>query len=338
MDHGLTTSRRMLLAGGALGAVALAGCTKAAAPVETAQTPLWNAEYVAMKGPVKLQMYRRREGEPKAGEPAKPVIMLVHGSSLSALSTYDLGVPGEDYSMMNFLARAGYDVFTMDHENYGKSSRTSSNSDIASGADDLVAAMGVITKETGKTKVHFFGESAGAIRIGFFENQHPEMVDRMILGAFTYTGKEAPTLIARAKRIDEWRASNVRKRDREMIESIFTRDGGPPTASRPAIEALIKQELAYGDTAPTGTYIDMSVNLPLVDPAKVKAPTMLIRGLIDQNSTMAEHYEFFDKLQMNLKQLNVIPGGHALASGAGYRQLHHAIDAFLTMPAEGVAT
>jgi pimeloyl-ACP methyl ester carboxylesterase len=289
-----------------------------------------------MKGPVKLQIYRRREGEPKAGDAPKPVVMLIHGSSLSALSTYDLGVPGEDYSMMNFLARAGYDVFTMDHENYGKSSRTSSNSDIASGAADLLAAVPVIQKESGATKIDFFGESAGAIRLGMYANNHPEAIRRLIFGGFTYTGKEAPTLIERAKKIDEYRASNVRKRDAAMIESIFTRDG-KPSASPAAIAALVKQEMAYGDTAPTGTYIDMSVNLPLVDPAKITVPTMLIRGQIDQNSTFAELYDFWNKMPVADKQLIVVPGGHALASGIGYRHMWHAVDGFLTMPDTAVS-
>jgi hypothetical protein len=59
--------------------------------------------------------------------------------------------------MMNVFARWGFDVWTMDHENYGKSGRTSGNSDIVSGAQDLKAAMPVIVKETGRQKMHFMG-------------------------------------------------------------------------------------------------------------------------------------------------------------------------------------
>ena len=36
---------------------------------------------------------------------------------------------------MNVFAELGYDVWTMDHENYGRSSRTEGNSDIASGVE-----------------------------------------------------------------------------------------------------------------------------------------------------------------------------------------------------------
>ena len=42
---------------------------------------------------------------------------------------------------MNTFAQYGFDVWTMDHENYGRSSRTDSNSDIASGVEDLKAGI-----------------------------------------------------------------------------------------------------------------------------------------------------------------------------------------------------
>jgi hypothetical protein len=36
--------------------------------------------------------------------------------------------------------------------------------------------------------------------------------------------------------------------------------------------------MQYGDTVPSGTYVDMAVNLPLVDPAKVLSPVLMTRG------------------------------------------------------------
>ena len=50
---------------------------------------------------------------------------------------------------MNVFANWGYDVWTMDHENYGRSThRDSTNSDIASGAEDIKAGMQVIVQST----------------------------------------------------------------------------------------------------------------------------------------------------------------------------------------------
>ena len=44
---------------------------------------------------MKLNLWRKRVGAPKAGEPPLPVLFLVHGSSNSTRSSYDLDVPGK---------------------------------------------------------------------------------------------------------------------------------------------------------------------------------------------------------------------------------------------------
>ena len=125
---------------------------------------------------------------------------------------------------MNVFAELGYDVWTMDHENYGRSSQTQSNSDIASGVKDIQAGMEVIARETGQQKVHLFGESSGGLRAGAYAMAEPTRVDRLVLGAFTYKGENSPTLTERAKNLDYYRTHNRRLRDRAMIRSIFTRD------------------------------------------------------------------------------------------------------------------
>src|SRR5258708_27191005 len=89
---------------------------------------------------------------------------------------------------MNVFARAGFDVWTMDHEGYGRSSRTDGNSDIASGVEDLAAGSALVARETGQAKLHFLGESSGALRAGAFAMAQPDRVDRLVLEAFTRAG------------------------------------------------------------------------------------------------------------------------------------------------------
>ena len=126
---------------------------------------IWSAEYWAKKGDVKLNLWRKRVGAPKPGEAALPTVFLVHGSSNSSRSSYDLTVPGKgEYSLMNVLARDGYDVWTMDHDGYGHSGSSGNSSDIASGVEDLKAAVPVVVQETGQPKLHFYGTSSGGIR------------------------------------------------------------------------------------------------------------------------------------------------------------------------------
>ena len=129
-------------------------------------------EYLVKKGEVDLYVYRKRENNPVI---EKPVLFLVHGSSLSALPGYDLQVPNyaTEYSVMNHFARHGFDVWTMDHEGYGKSSRTDRNSNIGMAVEDLDAAMTVVERETGQKSAHFYGQSSGSLRAALFAQTRP---------------------------------------------------------------------------------------------------------------------------------------------------------------------
>ena len=120
-------------------------------------------EHWAKKDDVDLYLDRKRV----PGPVSQPVLMLVHGSSFSGRGGFDLQVPGHPrYSLMDEFARYGFDVWTMDHEGYGRSTRTMSNSDILSGVEDLRAALPLIEHVTGRSSVMMFGQSSGAIRAG----------------------------------------------------------------------------------------------------------------------------------------------------------------------------
>ena len=328
----VAVSRRLALAGTA--AIATATVSR---PAGAGVPEFWFREYQAVKTrdgqPIHLAMYRKRVGAPHTGGKVLPVLFLVHGSSGAALSGFDLSIPGHgEYSMMNTFARAGFDVWTMDHEGYGKSDRTDGNSDIASGVEDLKAAVAVVARETGQTRSHFLGESSGALRAAAFAMAEPDRVGRMILAAHTYTGKGSPTLAKRAEGLEYYKTHNRRPRDLAMIQSIFTRDR--PGTTDPAVPAAVaKAELIYGDTVPSGTYLDMTSKLPVVEPEKILSPVMVARGEFDGIATMEDLWDFFVKLPNGDKQFSVIAGAaHALGTCRARFAFWHAGIAFLTMP------
>jgi alpha-beta hydrolase superfamily lysophospholipase len=325
-NHIITTSRRSVLVGAPMAAAV-------AAKPASATEAFWTEGYQAKKGDVTLALYRKRLHAPRPNEPKLPVLFLVHGSSVSSLPSFDLTVPGAgEYSMMNVFARYGFDVWTMDFEGYGKSTVTSGNSDIASGVADLRAAVPIVERETGLKKFHFMGESSGAIRAGAFAVAEPDSVDRLVLEAFTYTGKGSPTLAKRGEQTEFYRTHNRRPRDEKMILSIFTRD--KPGTSDPRVPAAIaKMEMPNGDSVPTGTYLDMTANLPLVDPTKVQAPVLMVRGQYDGISTEEDLLDFFTKLPTPDKQYAVIPGAaHAVGTSLTRAELWHVVREFLTLP------
>src|SRR5205823_6604102 len=137
------------------------------------------------------------------------------------------------------------------------------NADVSCGADDVAAASDYIMRENGAQKLLLYGASSGALRAGLFAQRHPERVRRLALDALVWTGEGSPTLAERKKRLPEYRASNRRPIDRAFVHSIFTRDH-PGTSDLTVVDAFADAVLALDTSVPTGTYIDMSANLPVV--------------------------------------------------------------------------
>jgi alpha-beta hydrolase superfamily lysophospholipase len=299
---------------------------------DSGQPKIWSHEYWAKKGDVSLFLFRKRIGMPQPGQPL-PVLFLAHGSSLSSLPTYDLSVPGHgEYSMMDKFAEYGFEVWTMDFEGYGRSSRTKGNSDIASGVEDLKVAADVIQKETGQTRFHLYGESSGALRAGLYAMAHSDCVDRLLLASLTYTGQGSPTLTKRATSLDYYRTHNTRPRDRAMIASIFTRDKAG--TSDPAVaEAVADAEMKFGDSVPTGSYLDMLTKLPILDPARLPMPVLILRGEYDGIATEDDVLDFFKGLRTQQREIAILPGAaHAVALGINRHQLWYVMRSFLGEP------
>jgi alpha-beta hydrolase superfamily lysophospholipase len=261
------------------------------------------------------------------------VLFLAHGSSVSSRPSFDLSVPGfGEYSLMDQFAEYGFDVWTMDFEGYGRSSQSAGNSDIATGVEDLKAAAAVVSRETGQEQFHFYGESGGALRAGAFAMNYPAMVRRLVLLSFTWTGEGSPTLAKRGESIEYFRKHNRRPRDRSMIRSIFTRD--KPGTSDPAVaDAMADAELQFGDTVPTGTYLDMTTKLPIVDPLKLHVPVLIARGEYDGIATEQDLLNFYQKLPLADREFVILPGAsHSVALGLNRHQFWHVVRSFLEMP------
>lgn len=296
-------------------------------------TDMWSEEYWAQKGDVKLYMFRKRLGAPVAGETPKPVFFLVHGSSFSGPTGFDLHVPGKaDYSLMEKFAEDGYDVWTMDHEGYGKSDSTDGNSPIEEGVKDLKAGMEIVERETGQSSIAFYGSSSGALRAAAFAEQYPQHANSLILDAFVWTGRDAPTLIERAKKMDQWTASNMRTVDRSFFQSIFTRDM-PGTSEDGVADALADTELAICNEVPTGTYVDMCSKLPVCDPTKIDCPVLIIRGEHDGIATEEDLLNYFNLLPNRNKQFAIMAGqAHVSHLGVNRARFWHVVRRFLEMP------
>ena len=287
-------------------------------------------EHWTRKGDVRLFLWQK----PAASSTPKGTILFVHGSSMSGRPTFDLQVPGRPYSsVMEWFAERGFDTWTLDHEGYGSSDKSRPiNCDIANGADDLDAGSRYVMSQTGANKLLLYGISSGALRAALFAQRHPQRVARLALDAMVWTGEGSPTLEQRRKRLAEFRAKNRRPIDRAFVRSIFERDH-PGTADAATVEAFATAILAYDDSVPTGTYVDMCSRLPLVDPEKINVPTLIMRGQHDGIASIEDLLKFFALLPHPDKQFAVMEGiSHASFQQKNYMNVYHILHAFFSQP------
>ena len=288
-------------------------------------------EHWTKKGDVCLFLWEKYVGSP---EGKKGTVLFVHGSSMASQPTFDLVVPGRpESSVMDWFARRGFATWCVDMEGYGRSDKNRPiNSDIANGADDLAAATDYILKTRRSGPFLVYGISSGALRAALFAQRHPERVKRLALDAFVWTGEGSPTLEQRRKRLPEYQSKTRRPIDRAFVRSIFTRDH-PGTAEDRVVEAFADAILALDDSVPTGTYVDMCAKLPVVDPAKITAPTILMRGEYDGIAGFDDLIAFFKALPNPDKQFAVMPGiAHASFQQKNYQLVYHILYSFFTQP------
>ena len=288
-------------------------------------------EHWTHKGDIRLFLWEKKAtGKvPHAG-----TIFFVHGSSMASQPTFDLHVPGRPWSSaMDWFAAHGFDTWTMDHEGYGRSDKQRDiNFDISNGADDLAAGSAYILEKTGARSLLMYGISSGALKAALFTERHPERVAKLALDAFVWTGEVSPTLAPRKKKLPEFLAKNRRPIDRDFVHSIFQRDH-PGTADEATINAFADAILTLDDSMPTGTYVDMCSKLPLLSPAKINVPTLILRGEHDGIAALDDLIDFFKLLPNMNKQFSVMAGiSHASFQQKNYLMVYQIMHSFFTMP------
>jgi pimeloyl-ACP methyl ester carboxylesterase len=261
-------------------------------------------------------------------------ILFVHGSSMASTPTFDLTVPGRpDSSVMDWFAKRGFDTWCVDMEGYGRSTKSRDiTCDISNGADDLDAASRYIMDLRGSGPLMVYGISSGALRASLFAERHPDRVKRLALDAHVWTGNGSPTLAERRKKLPQFMEQKRRPIDPAFVQSIFERDH-PGCADQATIDAFAEAICKLDDSIPNGTYIDMCSKLPIVDPAKITMPTIIMRGQWDGIASFDDLIEFFKRLPNPDKQFAVMAGiSHASFQQKNYMMVYHILHAFFSQP------
>ena len=185
------------------------------------------------------QLYVRERtlagGTLRASSFSDRVVLFVHGAGTPAEVAFD--VPYQDYSWMAFLARAGFDVFSVDMTGYGRSTRPAPMNDpcnlakdrqagfvaapcapsyphtltsMASDWNDLDAAVDYIRSLRHVDRVALVAWSRGGPRAGGYAAQHPDKVRRLVVLAPAYD--RTTTVAASARTIADGVPMNTQSR------------------------------------------------------------------------------------------------------------------------------
>ena len=272
-------------------------------------TEHWVPTASAVDGkPIKLYMREKhsRAANPSAFAGTRKVVVLAHGAGTPGTVAFDLqveGGPGTTYSLMDYLAARGFDVFAVDYQNYGRSDQHPCGLCVTTkvAAEDLNATVDYVRKLRGVDKVHVLGWSWGTTVSGLFATQHPQKVDRLVMYAppvWSEPRGQAPTAEFRNVTPDN---------SRGLFEA--------PASDAAAVDAWVKAVERWAPKAPNGVLLDLNTKMPITDPRRISVPTMIIIGDLDRATPInqANLPGYFAALPNTDKQLIIIPGaGHAL--------------------------
>lgn len=234
------------------------------------------------------------------------IVLVLHGATTSGRVNYDVQVPGvplaQTFSLMDQFARRGYDVWTMDYQNYGRSDKHDCGLCVTTeaAARDIEAVAKFILVRRNVKRLHVIGWSWGGMTGGVFAQNNPEIVNRLVLYAPTLDlqGPPPPT--------DQFRTNT---------EAALTGFFHPTSRVPEAVQAYLRAALEVDPRSPNGVLVDWRTNPLKIDPRKITMPTLVIYGVDDDRAPFSgpNVQPFFRSLAAADKKLIVVANsGHGL--------------------------
>ena len=226
---------------------------------------------------------------------ADRVVLFIHGAGTPAEVAFD--VPYQDYSWMGYLARAGFDVFSMDMTGYGRSTRPAAMNDpcnlshgqqmttLASDWNDIDGVVNHLLALRHVDQVEMVAWSLGGPRSAGYTAQHPDKVKKLVLLAPAYNRDspgQPPAQVPAS-------GAAMTTQSHEEFTANWDRQVGCPNQYEPATsdavwKAMIESD-RVGATWGTGVRRAPQVtswgwNGSVV--AKMKTPVLMVSGVHDK--------------------------------------------------------
>jgi pimeloyl-ACP methyl ester carboxylesterase len=254
-------------------------------------------------------------GTPLRGGPAADrVVLFVHGAGTPAEVTFD--VPYKDYSWMAYLAKAGFDVFSMDMTGYGRSTRPPAMSDpcnfskgqqaqfvpklipapcapshptpittMDSDWNDIGAVVDHLRALRSVDRVSLVGWSQGGPRAGGYAARNPGKVARLVVLAPAYTRAsplEAPDPLPPS-------SGPMTAQSQADFTANWDRQVGCPEQYEPAVRTAVWTDMLASDPvgATWGAGVRRAPQVPTwgfnqAVVAKMQTPFLMVTGAHDK--------------------------------------------------------
>lgn len=310
------------------------GPGSASGRVDGVTPPILGEAHYAMRDGLRIYLWEKHQaGLEDSFATSGKVALLVHGGTWSGRPDFDLQI--RDYSLMDFLATNGYDVWAIDIHGYGHSDKTDKDwSGVQSAAADLDAAVEYIVKLRGVSSVNLLGWSAGTQRAGLYAMQHQERIRKLILyaphwkGTADYRDRVRKRIENGGKPLGQYRVNTEAAARSDFVEGEL--------AQHPQFEedvvAFYAREALQTDPQSPNAFVD-NANGPILDPQQIVVPTMLIFGEHDYVAKEEDLLPFFSQLKTRDKRYVLLPhGGHALMLEKDHRRFQHEVLGFFDRP------
>jgi pimeloyl-ACP methyl ester carboxylesterase len=288
-------------------------------------TPVSSATHWVSRGDVRIHVWEKFVGAPGG----KPVLVLAHGSATAGKESFDLAVPGRtDYSLMDRMARAGFDVFALDVQGFGRSTHPEGHVTTDAAAEDLDAVVDAVRRLRDVPRVHLVAWSWGTQYAGLFVSAHGDKVDRYV--SFAQMHADSPDIVRRRADLERYRTTSWIIVPRDGWKARFL-SSTPAEVSEPeAMEAFADAAAAIETRTSTGPQLDMVTRLPMLDATRIGVPTLMIHGQYDDVADTTGLLPFFAQLPNPDKRYVVIPrAGHMMHLQAGRLTFFDAVEDFL---------
>ncbi len=288
------------------------------------------------------------------------VVLFVHGGYSPSTLAFD--VQYRNYSWMEHLARAGFDVFCMDMTGYGRSSHpmmddprnldpkqqglliprnlhepcanpypfqlVNSDSETA----DIKAVVDFICRLRGVDQINLIGWSGGGIRTGTFTVRHPELVAKLIILASSNYRRDNPDVAPElpkpgAPMTMQTREVGIAKRWTSLAVAEDQIEPGFPDHIWNLNADCDPVGATWGPgglRAPTRTYWGWNAKAAAI----IHAPVLIMSG--EQDDLFNANVQLFDDLGSSQKAfLGIAHATHFVAWEKQRRVLHEASLAWL---------